>query len=165
MEGTFKRCFKCGLLLPLSEFYAHPQMGDGHLNKCKNCAKMDVHENYRKKIEDDAYVEKERARGREKYKRLGYKRIKKDEYLNASKNIRRNLKIGKRNGIELHHWNYNKPKSVIPLNARIHKQLHLLLKIDKSSKTFIVKETGEKLNTMKKHCDFIRRNFPLYTIF
>jgi hypothetical protein len=51
MEGTFKRCFKCGLLLPLSEFYAHPQMGDGHLNKCKNCTKRDVHENYLKKIE------------------------------------------------------------------------------------------------------------------
>lgn len=165
MEGTFKRCFKCGLLLPLSEFYAHPQMGDGHLNKCKNCTKRDVHENYLKKIEDDAYVEKERARGREKYKRLGYKRIKRDEYLNASKNARRDLKIGKKNGIELHHWNYNKPKSVIPLNSRIHKQLHLLLKIDKSSKTFIVKETGEKLNTMKKHCDFIGKNFPLYTIF
>lgn len=88
MEGTFKRCFKCGQLLPLSEFYAHAQMGDGHLNKCKNCAKRDVHENYLKKIEDDAYVEKERARGREKYKRLGYKRIKRDEYLNASKNAR-----------------------------------------------------------------------------
>ena len=165
MEGTFKRCFKCGLLLPLSEFYAHSRMGDGHLNKCKNCTKRDVHENYLKKIEEDAYVEKERARGREKYKRLGYKRIKRDEYLNASKNARRDLKIGKKNGIELHHWNYNKPKSVIPLNSRIHKQLHLLLKIDKSSKTFIVKETGEKLNTMKKHCDFIGKNFPLYTIF
>jgi hypothetical protein len=166
MEGTFKKCFKCGLLLPLSEFYAHPQMGDGHLNKCKNCAKRDVHENYLKKIEDDAYVEKERARGRNKYKMLEYNRIKREKYLDASKNARRDLKIGNRsNGIELHHWNYNLPKSVIPLNRRVHKRLHLLLKIDKESKTFVVKATGEKLNTMKKHCDFIGRNFPLYTIF
>ena len=60
MEGASKRCFKCGLLLPLTEFYAHPEMGDGHLNKCKSCARMDVHKNYMKKIENDAYVEKER---------------------------------------------------------------------------------------------------------
>lgn len=33
MEEMFKKCFKCGLLLPITEFYAHPQMGDGHLNK------------------------------------------------------------------------------------------------------------------------------------
>jgi hypothetical protein len=35
MEATFKRCFKCGLLLQLSCFYTHKQMGDGHLKKIK----------------------------------------------------------------------------------------------------------------------------------
>lgn len=34
-----KICFKCGILKPLSEFYSHPQMGDGHLTSAKNVLK------------------------------------------------------------------------------------------------------------------------------
>ncbi len=37
-----KTCFKCQRELPLSEFYKHPQMGDGHLGKCKACTRKDV---------------------------------------------------------------------------------------------------------------------------
>ena len=44
-----KTCFKCHSLLPLSEFYAHPMMGDGHLGKCKECTKTDVRENSHKR--------------------------------------------------------------------------------------------------------------------
>lgn len=44
-----KRCFKCRLELPLGDFYAHPSMGDGHLNKCKACARADVKSNYVKR--------------------------------------------------------------------------------------------------------------------
>jgi hypothetical protein len=46
-----KQCFKCGEVKPLSDFYRHPRMKDGHVNKCKNCNKKDVRENYKLKID------------------------------------------------------------------------------------------------------------------
>lgn len=39
-----KTCFKCGGEKPIEDFYRHPQMGDGHLGKCKLCTRRDVRE-------------------------------------------------------------------------------------------------------------------------
>ena len=47
-----KTCFKCGNSQPLSSFYKHPRMADGHLNKCKSCAKQDTHESRHVKHRD-----------------------------------------------------------------------------------------------------------------
>ena len=45
-----KTCFKCGERKKISEFHKHPQMADGHLNKCKVCTRRDVDANRKKKI-------------------------------------------------------------------------------------------------------------------
>ena len=46
-----KTCFKCNEVKPVDEFYRHPQMGDGRLGKCKECTKVDVHANRRKRLD------------------------------------------------------------------------------------------------------------------
>lgn len=67
MHTSIKTCFKCGCAKALSEFYAHPQMADGHLNKCKDCTRKDS-ETRRSRLEvtDVAWVISERERHREK---------------------------------------------------------------------------------------------------
>lgn len=56
-----KTCFKCKRELSRSEFYAHPQMGDGLLGKCKDCTRDDVTENRIKNVGRIRQYDRDRA--------------------------------------------------------------------------------------------------------
>src|SRR6185436_4391248 len=57
-----KTCFKCRQPQPLSAFYTHPMMGDGHLGKCKTCTKRDVAEHRAKNLEKVHAYDRRRSR-------------------------------------------------------------------------------------------------------
>lgn len=52
---------KCGEIKPLSAFYKHPAMADGHVNKCKECNKADNRRNRASKPEQYKQYESKRA--------------------------------------------------------------------------------------------------------
>lgn len=57
-----KACIACGGKFELSEFYAHPAMADGHLNKCKSCCKKQA--TARRQVKLKEIREYDRKRGK-----------------------------------------------------------------------------------------------------
>jgi hypothetical protein len=167
-----KICFKCNTEKPLSDYYKHKQMGDGHLGKCKECTKKDADKREKLLRQDPKWVEKERIRHREKNIRLGYKDIYKptaekkreamDKYKKkypekkAAKNVTSNMKP-KTEGNELHHWSYNEPhfKDVIELSPLEHYKAHRYMVYDPERKMYRRADSNILLDTKESHIEFI----------
>ena len=129
-----KKCFKCGEVKDLSDFYKHPQMPDGHVNKCKTCNKKDVIENRKSKVE--YYRAYDRERGNRQPE--GYMKEYREKYPNKYKAhtmVGNAVSAGKlfpepcevcfnTHDVHAHHDDYLKPLNVRWLCAAHHKQWH-----------------------------------------
>lgn len=167
-----KNCIICGDLKPLTDYYVHKQMGDGHLNKCKTCCKKQADEREKKLRENPDWVEKEKERARLKYYRLNYREKHKPTPENKKKYIdtyKGNYpeKIAARNksinikpetlGNEMHHWSYNKEHftDVIELSPSDHYLIHRHMDYSIGHKMYIDKK-GHILNTKQSHIDLLK---------
>ena len=61
-----KICRNCNETKPLSEFYKHKEMADGHLNKCKSCVKTRVKKHRVDNPQKLAEFERERNKTQER---------------------------------------------------------------------------------------------------
>lgn len=131
-----KKCFKCGENKPLSEFYKHAQMKDGHLNKCIQCAKKDVHYHRHESEYREKVLAYDRARGnRQNLKDLQEYRAKYPKKYKAHCLINNAIKSKKlfREPCEIcgsefthgHHDDYDKPLNVRWLCSEHHHKWHL----------------------------------------
>ena len=151
-----KQCFKCHRILPMSEYYKHKAMSDGHLGKCKECTKSDVakhrQENLEKVREYDRIRASEphrmeakreymkRPRPREIKQAFTRKRRREEPgYMSAHNRLIRAVysgkikrpkscgSCGKRCTPSGHHDDYSKPLDVLWLCSKCHRARHIEL--------------------------------------
>lgn len=138
---TSKTCFKCLESKPLSMFYKHSMMADGHLNKCKECAKVDVLKHRLENLEKIRSYDKMRAsmphrmEARREIVKSYVKRFPNRKKANSA--VSNAVRDGRLNKLPCfvcgsnavaHHPDYDRPLDVVWLCQSHHKQAHNLSK-------------------------------------
>lgn len=138
MIRSEKECFKCKTVKPLEEFYRHSAMADGHLNKCKECAKKDVLQHRQQNLEKVRAYDRERGKNKQRLKaaveinRAWREEDKRRQVAhNAVSRAVRNghlfrepcIRCGESKSLA-HHEDYDEPLDVVWLCQPCHKQRH-----------------------------------------
>jgi hypothetical protein len=159
-----KACIACGETKPLPDFYTHPRMADGHLNKCKACCLVYARARYEVKQSDPAWVEAERERHRLKFHRLHARwnfdpearreagRRWRQRYREKTRAHYACRRVPKMDGMHRHHWSYRQEhqQCVIYLTAEEHALAHRHLRYDKALHMYRAPD-GSVLDTRDKH--------------
>lgn len=130
-----KTCFKCGTEKPFDEFYGHPMMADGHLNKCKACTKLDMRND---RVSNPRVREYDRERARLPHRVALRKRVSeawamkypdRRQAQQKASNAQRDGKIAKpdlcegcglKRRLSKHHHDYSRPLAVVFLCKPCH---------------------------------------------
>lgn len=137
----FKTCFKCLENKQIDDFYKHSSMGDGRLNKCKECTKKDCTKHRVENIEYYRSYDRTRAsQPKRRAKTIEVCKKWKSQFPNRRKaqillgNAVKNKHIEKQpcficgGNAEAHHPDYDSPLDVIWLCPAHHKQTHAMAK-------------------------------------
>lgn len=137
MNNCTKPCIRCGESKTIDEFYTHPRMADGHLNKCKGCCKKDaaIVSRTQKARERDFKRHHENPERRRQTRECTYRRRKANpEKVRAYNAIQRAITSGKVKRLpcevcgdaksEGHHDDYAKPLEVKWLCRKHHAEIH-----------------------------------------
>ena len=162
-----KTCKICLSVKSIEEFYEHPKMKDGRLNKCKECSKKQSDIRYKTLIQDPVFHEKEKARRRVKEKKIKILKPKHQVYLDHKKKFPEKYKVhmmfkhhtSKKNDVHQHHWSYNEEHfaNCIELNPKEHKMAHRFIIYDQERYMYRRIDNMELLDTKEKHEDYIKQ--------
>lgn len=130
-----KVCFKCNVQKPLSDFYKHPAMADGHLGKCKICAKKDSYVHRHESPSREKILAYDRARGgrqtlkdlqdyRAKYPKKYKAHCAVNYAIKSKKLFKEPCEICGKEKVDAHHDDYDKPLNVRWLCSEHHHQWH-----------------------------------------
>ena len=129
-----KECFKCRETKPVTEFYKHPQMGDGYLGKCKECTKKDARA--AREANHDHYLEYDRARSKKRERIAGITasqkrhpskhraRVHLHNAVARGKTVKQPCEVCGSAKVDAHHEDYAKPLQVKWLCRKHHMEHH-----------------------------------------
>lgn len=127
-----KVCFKCEAELPIVNFYKHPMMADGHLGKCKACARYDVRQNRLARREYYNAYDRQRSQDKDRIakmvasvpEKVRKARVATHNAVRRGKLVKLPCEVCGAEKSEAHHVDYNKPLDVRWLCRKHHADAH-----------------------------------------